>query len=63
MSQEEVYNAAGHHTFGEAIKGMEIPLPLVKTVPILTLLQQQPELERISLHTAAHLVSKQKTGI
>lgn len=62
MSQEKVYNAAGHHAFGEAIKGLEISLSPVKTVPILTLLQQQPELEHVSLHAAAHLDSKQKPG-
>lgn len=62
MSQEEVDNTAGHHAPGEAIEGPEPSPPLVKTAPLLAVLQQQPELERISLHAATNLVSKQKPG-
>lgn len=62
MSQEEIRDATGQHASGEAVQRLEGSLPPVKTVPILALFQQQPELESISLHTAAHLVSKQKSG-
>lgn len=62
MSQEEVCNAAGHRASGEAVKGLEPSPPLVKAVPILTLFQQQHELESVPLHAATHLVNKQKPG-
>lgn len=55
VGQEEVDNATSHHTVGEAVQGPERSWPPVKTVPILTLLQQQLKLEQVSKHTAAYL--------
>lgn len=63
MGQEEVGNATGHHTVGEAIQGLERSWPPVKTVPILTLLQQQLKLERVSKHIAAYLAHGQRNHV
>lgn len=62
MGQEEVDNATGHHTAGETIQGSERAWPPVKTVPILTLLQQQLKLEHISKYTATYLTGGQRNA-
>lgn len=60
VGQEEVDNTTGHHAVGEAVQRPERPWPPVKTVPVLTLLQQQLELEHVSKHTATYLARGQR---
>lgn len=62
VGQEEVDNATGHHAAGEAIQGPERAWPQVKTVPILTLLQQQLKLEHIPKYTATYLIVGQRNA-
>ena len=60
MGQEEVNDTAGHHAVGEAIQGPERSCPPMETVPILSVLQEQLKLERISKHTATYLANGQR---
>lgn len=62
VGQEEVDNTTGHHAAGKAIQGSKRAWSPVKTVPILTLLQQQLKLEHIPKYTATYLTGGQRNA-